>query len=318
MALECKQYLLNDKSTIFTCWFFVESARDGGIWIKADDIANFLNYAKPDQTIRNNVPTKWMRSFGFLVANHDTSANLRTNWRDGTIFITELGAYALLSRRTKEPEIVYFTEWLHDEIHKIKARRVTSEESQSHNAEFNEHALQARKDACMAGKTRCDAEKAYFDAELARIDLLALSHRFVDTVVNMKSGESSISTFKDEHVKTPAYTHDGALDLTHLNTNNPTNPTTSKMMDEHQSEIINSVARCLTDDEDNDEDNDNNDNNDDYANDDCDANADDVIQRFNDDFPQRSTHNYEWAKTTLRRLRTLDPTDLSIVKKQKM
>lgn len=289
---------------------------DGGgeIWLKGNDIASFLNYTKPEQIIRNNVPTKWIRSFGYLMANYANTPNLRNNgWRYGTSFVTELGAYALLSRRIKEPEVVNFAEWLHTEIHNMKrqpAAAAVSLSSSSSSSTFlsasaAENDRENKSDRAIelarwvAEKSRCDAEKARFDAEIAKIEL---SHRFVTTIQNLtvsttattagvaSSAAASTAVPKEENqdYETQDYVDDTAIDLTQPSTGVPRNIFSSE--NKHQRESIDSVSQCS-------------------------ITGERRRPVYDDDeFEQCSNDNFRWANDTLKRLYEKDPTSISVKK----
>lgn len=290
MSLQCKEYLLDDKSTVFKCWFFETM---GEVWLKGSDIASFLNYAKPDQAVRNNVPTKWTKTFGALIA--DCKSTPHYDWRDGTIFITELGAYALLSRRTKETEFINFTEWLRAEIYKMK---LPTESTTSSRQEYEQKLMgcYTERARCDAEKARCDAEKARFDAEISRLNSLILSHRFVTTIQDItKSSAASIEGTLEDDFATQDFvdttldptTQHGPIDLTQ-------STLASTLEHKHQYETIDSVAQCPE------------------------QQQEQQREQLDDDFAQRSAANFEWANDTLKRLYEQDPTSLTIVKKQKI
>lgn len=283
-ALECKQYRSSEQGEILDCWFIVKSS--GDIWLKGADIAKFLHYTKPDQAVRNNVPSKWIQNFESFGAVSPIST-----MRNGTAFITELGAYTLLSRRIREPGVLNFVEWIHAEIYKLKTQHLTVEQPstmphrQHHNMpEFNEQALMARIELA-----RRDADNARFDAEIARLDTLALSHRFITTLQNIFAINSNT-----------AIEEEGAVPQNYMDTNGTTRdiiPTPLPMniiastaeQKHHYDTMIDSVAH----------------------------NGPTGELGLNSDFAQRSADNHEWANETLKRLYEQDPTSLSVVKKQK-
>lgn len=179
MSLDCREFVSVDKNTTLKCWFFVESAAPNVIWLKANDIAGFMNYATVDQFVNDNVPGRWIRSFGSLITQSVIS---NTDLRVTTLFINELGAYTLLSRRTGDQTVIEFTEWLNREIYGMKTRHLTLSSPNDKRGLVTQRDIDAIR--CNADEARCDAAEARLLAENTRIDILALSHRFGHTVSN--------------------------------------------------------------------------------------------------------------------------------------
>lgn len=98
----------------FECWIF--KSRDGKFWFKAKDLTTFLLYANTNHAITDNVHSDWRKEWAELndlsaYASHDVPSN----WQPHTVFISEPGLYALISR-SKKPSAVLFTRWVYEEV----------------------------------------------------------------------------------------------------------------------------------------------------------------------------------------------------------
>lgn len=97
MALVQRKFVVGD--VCFDCWIF--KTRDGKFWFKGKDIAQFLGYDNPIQSIRTNVAVDWCKNWSDIEVSYGVAHH---NWEPKTVFICEPGLYALLSR-SKNPKL---------------------------------------------------------------------------------------------------------------------------------------------------------------------------------------------------------------------
>lgn len=107
MALVQRKFVVGD--VCFDCWIF--KTRDGKFWFKGKDIARFLGYDNPIQSIRTNVAVDWCKNWSDIEVSYGVAHH---NWEPKTVFISEPGLYALLSR-SKKPKALQFTRWVYEE-----------------------------------------------------------------------------------------------------------------------------------------------------------------------------------------------------------
>lgn len=125
MSLVCQRFELNETKA-FDCWIFAIRRADGGpdeFWFKGNDVAEFMEYKKPGDAITNNVSSEWRRSWcdlqasggnGHLTMVHSDDV-MPPKWQPHTMFISEVGLYALVTR-SKKPEAVKFTKWINEKV----------------------------------------------------------------------------------------------------------------------------------------------------------------------------------------------------------
>lgn len=134
MSLVRKQFTISESAS-FECWIYVIRGVDGRpdeFWFKGHDVAEFLGYAKPRNAISDNVLSEWRRQWrdlkgavspgghvqaatGSLVTSPEDDVITPSNWQPHTVFISEPGLYALVTR-SKKPEAVRFTKWVYEEV----------------------------------------------------------------------------------------------------------------------------------------------------------------------------------------------------------
>lgn len=114
--MELSKQTFSYNSVKFDCYIFV--TLDGKFWFKAKDIAEFLEYRNTNDTILRLVSNEWKCTWSDLrktrTSGFPTSAEYN-NWQDTTIFISEPGLWALVSRSNK-PEALRFQKWLFEEV----------------------------------------------------------------------------------------------------------------------------------------------------------------------------------------------------------
>lgn len=103
-----------------------------------------------------------------------------SNWQSHTIFISEPGLYALITR-SKKPEAIQFTRWVYEEV--LPSLRLTGKyrkqcaEKDLQLVKLSEGLLRASEGLLEANKS---LDIARLDAETARKDMVVLSHRLAD------------------------------------------------------------------------------------------------------------------------------------------
>jgi len=121
MSLSKQTFKISD-AIKFECYIFVKinSKGDTEFWFKGKDIAEFLEYKRPNDAIYDNIKINYWKQSWQELQKQDTSVgrtldNVPTNWQPHTIFISEPGLWALVSR-SKKPEAVKFQKWLFEEV----------------------------------------------------------------------------------------------------------------------------------------------------------------------------------------------------------
>lgn len=125
MSLVRKQFTINESSA-FECWIFVirHTNRIDEFWFKSNDVAEFLEYKRPRDAIKDNVnvsrKAQWCDlsiavSNRSLVTSSDNDVVTPSNWHPHTVFINESGLYALVLR-SKKAEAISFQNWVMTEV----------------------------------------------------------------------------------------------------------------------------------------------------------------------------------------------------------
>uniref|UniRef100_A0A2S2P650 Bro-N domain-containing protein n=1 Tax=Schizaphis graminum TaxID=13262 RepID=A0A2S2P650_SCHGA len=126
MSLVRQRFEVND-TTAFDCWIFVIRRNDGAadeFWFKGNDVAEFLDYNRPKDAIRDHVNVEWKKNWSVLqgagihrsiVTSQSDDVITPPNWQPHTVFISELGLYALATS-SKKPEAAKFMKWVYEEV----------------------------------------------------------------------------------------------------------------------------------------------------------------------------------------------------------
>lgn len=120
MSLIKKSFALSE-DIVFECYILILKI-DNIIqfWFKGADVAKFLDYKKPLNAISDNVAIFWRKKWEELMGSSargtlDEPIKIPSNWQPHTIFISEPGLYALISR-SKKPEAIKFQKWLYEDV----------------------------------------------------------------------------------------------------------------------------------------------------------------------------------------------------------
>lgn len=137
MSLIKKSFILGEAH--FDCWIYITRNLSGNeeFWFKGRDIANYLEYKNPNDALIKSVLPIWRKNWTALksivhttlvqttqilsqITRVDNVAETKaddvpSNWHPHTIFISEPGLYALVTR-SKKPEAVKFTRWIYEEV----------------------------------------------------------------------------------------------------------------------------------------------------------------------------------------------------------
>lgn len=107
---------------IFECYILIINTNNNVIefWFKGGDVAKFLEYSSPRQAISKYIPIQWKKNWNDLMASsigYSTGNVIQkpSNWHPSTLFISEPGLYALVSR-SKKLEALKFQRWLYEEV----------------------------------------------------------------------------------------------------------------------------------------------------------------------------------------------------------
>lgn len=110
MSLIRKPFALND-TLLFKCYTFVikKTYSSDEFWFKGHDIAAFLEYKKPIDAVAYSVPIEWRRelrtlpgcSLMTIIDSLAHSVAIPSNCQPHTVFVSEPGLYALVTRSTR-------------------------------------------------------------------------------------------------------------------------------------------------------------------------------------------------------------------------
>lgn len=117
MSLSKQSFSVAD-GIIFDCYIYVVTSINGDtkFWFKAKDIAEFLGYSNTNDAIIRLVNYDWKTTWSKLQpSEYPRIVEIPPNWRENTIFISEPGVWALVSRSNK-PEALRFQKWLFEEV----------------------------------------------------------------------------------------------------------------------------------------------------------------------------------------------------------
>lgn len=171
MTLLLKKFTINNAAAI-ECYIFVSIRADGSeeFWFRGNGIAKYLHYKRPRDAIREHVKDRWKCLWKDLqqkLVNCDITEPV--NWQPHTVFVSEPGLYALLTK-SKKPEAEHFTEWICEEI--LPSLRKTGQYGVMKQENENLH------------NQLIKSNQALIDfgnkLEKARQDAVVLSHRFAD------------------------------------------------------------------------------------------------------------------------------------------
>lgn len=187
-ALVKREFKLSNVA--FVCWILriVDETGKESFWFKGTDIASFLGYKYPKDAIRDNIKPKWKKFWQELKGALSTlSLKTPSNWQPHSIFISEPGLYALITR-SKLPKVEKFTDWVYEDVLptlrqegqyrlKIEGQDKKFEELANVLLESNRALIHANQQLITANT---NLERARLDGEKARQDAVILSHRLAD------------------------------------------------------------------------------------------------------------------------------------------
>lgn len=122
MTLVKKTFKLSE-NLVFECYILLLTINNVfQFWFMGTAVTKFLEYANPHQAIIKNVIPEWRKTWlelkVFIRESSITNA-INTppppNWQPHTVFISEPGVYALISR-SKKTEAKNFQRWLFEEV----------------------------------------------------------------------------------------------------------------------------------------------------------------------------------------------------------
>lgn len=178
-ALVQRDFSLGD--IIFKCWILrvVDAQGKEGFWFKGHDVASFLNYAEPRKAIYDNVKSKWKKSWSKLrtvLAKSGSNYDVPPYWKPHSIFISEPGLYALITR-SKLPEAEQFTDWVYEEVLPTLRHERVFEIKDRKIEELADGLLKANRALVASNEALIQANNELI---VARQDAVVLSHRLAD------------------------------------------------------------------------------------------------------------------------------------------
>lgn len=187
-ALVHREFIFSNKSLL--CWIvrIVDDYGKETFWFKGSDISSFLGYQRSGKAVIDHVQPKYKKSWQELMdIIKEKPIESPINWQPTAIFVSEPGLYSLITR-SKLPEAIKFTEWVHEDVlPSLRQEGLYKFENKGKDKKIEDLAfalLDSNKALITANtnleRANTNLERAYANLERARQDGVALFHRFLD------------------------------------------------------------------------------------------------------------------------------------------
>lgn len=195
MSLVRKQFTINE-STSFECWIFIIRNTNGidEFWFKGRDVAEFLDYENPQLAIGDHVHVQWRQEWQNFVTSSDNDVITPSNWLPHTVFISEPGLYALVTR-SKKPEAIKFTKWIYEEV--VPSLRRTGRYDMAASAAPDEP-MDVSTTAATVDVLRRDLEIANLRSQLAKVESESTILLMKEKELQMESKELQLRLMETE------------------------------------------------------------------------------------------------------------------------